>query len=178
MLLKNFVLGLLSASLCLNGLNVSPVPVPSPVPVKDNHTPVKAALTEPAGKEADETLSSSAAAFSDSLLKKSLTYNEGKNLILSPLSVIYALTLCSNGASGETLAEFEALNGISFDLPLPEQTEALISDLRQALLDFGIEDERLSDPLLKAAAEHLLCELSGDGITADDVGRVLSSIGS
>lgn len=113
MLLKNFVLGLLSASLCLNGLNVSPIPVPTPVPVKDNHTPVKAAFSEPEGKDADETLSASVAAFSDTLLKQSLAQNEGKNLILSPLSVIYALTLCSNGASGETLAEFEALNGIS-----------------------------------------------------------------
>ena len=83
------------------------------------------------------------------------------------------------GAYREMLGRVaEALNDISFDLPIPEQTEVLIVDLRQALLDFGIEDKRLSDPLLKAAAEHLLCELSGDGITADDVGRVLSSIGS
>ncbi len=121
MMMKRFMLGLLSASLCLNGLCSSPIPVP--VPVRGTHTPVKAADADPVGKPADERLSASVTAFSDKLMKKCAAENGGKNLILSPLSVIYALTLCSNGASGETLAEFEALNGI----PTDEMNEYLYS---------------------------------------------------
>lgn len=113
MMMKRFMLGLLSASLCLNGLCSSPIP--ASVPVRGMPTPVKAADADPVGKPADERLSASVTAFSDKLMKKCAAENGGKNLILSPLSVIYALTLCSNGASGETLAEFEALNGIPTD---------------------------------------------------------------
>ncbi len=110
LLMKRFMLGLLSASLCLSGLCTSPVPVPSSV--KGNHVPVRAAGTNPVGKESDASFSASVTAFSDRLLKECTAENEGKNLILSPLSAVYALTLCSNGASGETLAEFESLNRI------------------------------------------------------------------
>ncbi len=50
--------------------------------------------------------------FSEELFRKSAA--EGKNLILSPISVTYVLTMTSNGAYGDTLAEFEKLNsGIS-----------------------------------------------------------------
>ena len=113
MILKRFALGLLSAGLCLNGLCTSPVPVPAPV--KGNSVPVKAADADPVGKEPDERLAASVTGFSEKLLKECTAENGGKNLILSPLSVMYALTLCSNGASGGTLAEFEALNGIPTD---------------------------------------------------------------
>lgn len=85
------------------------------------------------------------------------------------------------GAYRELLGRVaEAVNGISPDAPLSEQREALIPALREALLDFGTESDLLSQPLLEAAAEHILGELSGeaDGVTADDIGRVLSSIGS
>ncbi len=110
MILKRFALGLLSAGFCLNGLCTSPVPVPAPV--KRNSVPVKAADTNPVGMDPDERLSASVAGFSEKLLKECTAESDSKNLILSPLSVMYALTLCSNGASGDTLAEFEALSGI------------------------------------------------------------------
>lgn len=113
MLMKRFVLGLLSAGLCLNGLCSSPIPVPAPV--KGSPAPIKAASADPAGKPADERFADSVAGFSGEMLKNCLSENGGKNLILSPLSAMYALTLCSNGASGKTLAEFEALNGIPTD---------------------------------------------------------------
>jgi len=113
MLMKRFVLGLLSAGLCLNGLCSSPIPAPAPM--KATHLPVKAAETEPTGKAPDERLAASVTSFSERMLKECTEESGNKNLILSPLSVIYALTLCSNGASGETLAEFEALNGIPTD---------------------------------------------------------------
>lgn len=47
--------------------------------------------------------------FSEALFRLSL--EKGKNLVLSPLSVTYALSMTANGASGETLAEFISLNG-------------------------------------------------------------------
>lgn len=110
MLMKRFILGLLSAGLCWTGL-ASPVPDNT----ANRHTPVKAADTTPTGKATDDTFAASVTGFSDRLLKQCAAENEGKNLILSPLSVMYALTLCYNGASGDTLAEFEALSGIPVD---------------------------------------------------------------
>lgn len=116
MIMKRFMLGVLSAGLCWVGLA-------SPVPENNvyKHMPVKAADNEPAGKSPDEQFSSSVIRFSDRLLKQCAAESADKNLILSPLSAIYALTLCSNGASGETLAEFEELNGI----PTAEMNEYL-----------------------------------------------------
>ena len=80
MIMKRFVMGLLSVALCLNGLSSSPTPVPSPVPTQ--HTPVKAAQTEPSGTAPDTKFSSSVTSFSDRLLKKCAAENGEKNLIL------------------------------------------------------------------------------------------------
>lgn len=40
---------------------------------------------------------------------------EGKNTLISPLSVLYALTMTANGADGETLAQMEQLLGMDVD---------------------------------------------------------------
>ncbi|MBE6616411.1 MAG: serpin family protein [Ruminococcaceae bacterium] len=55
--------------------------------------------------------------FSDTIYKSVSEDNVKKeNIIFSPLSVMYALALASNGAEGETLAEFEKLfGGINVD---------------------------------------------------------------
>lgn len=37
------------------------------------------------------------------------TRQEGENTFLSPLSVLFCLSLCANGAAGDTLAQFESL---------------------------------------------------------------------
>ncbi|MBQ8185465.1 MAG: serpin family protein [Clostridia bacterium] len=118
MMMKRFMLGVLSAGLCWVGLG-------SPVPENNayRHMPVKAAESEPAVRAADNRFSASVIRFSDRLLKQYAAESADKNLVLSPLSVIYALTLCSNGASGETLAEFEELNGI----PVSEMNEYLFT---------------------------------------------------
>lgn len=41
--------------------------------------------------------------------------NPGKNIVASPLSIIYALAMLNNGASGETKAQMEALFGCDSD---------------------------------------------------------------
>ena len=76
MLMKRFVLGLLSAGLCLNGLCSSPIPVPAPV--KGSPVPIKAASADPVGKPADDTFSASVAGFSGEMLKNCLKENGGK----------------------------------------------------------------------------------------------------
>ena len=40
---------------------------------------------------------------------------EGKNILISPLSVIYALAMTANGADGETLAQMEQVLGMDVD---------------------------------------------------------------
>ena len=41
--------------------------------------------------------------------------NEGENILISPLSVLYALAMTSNGADGETLAQMEQVLGMDVD---------------------------------------------------------------
>ncbi len=50
--------------------------------------------------------------FAAKLFKKSLS-DEGKNSLISPLSVIFALGLTANGAGGETLKQMEEVFGIT-----------------------------------------------------------------
>ena len=54
-----------------------------------------------------------AADFGVRLFKTSM--EEGKNTLISPLSVLYALAMTSNGADGETLAQMEQVLGMDVD---------------------------------------------------------------
>ena len=54
-----------------------------------------------------------AADFGVRLFKTSM--EEGKNTLISPLSVIYALAMTANGADGETLAQMEQVLGMDVD---------------------------------------------------------------
>lgn len=54
-----------------------------------------------------------AADFSVRLFKTSM--EEGKNTLISPLSVLYALAMTSNGADGETLTQMEKVLGMDVD---------------------------------------------------------------
>jgi len=64
--------------------------------------------TDPVGTPSDSRFLDAVTNFSETFFRN--TAVPGKNTILSPLSAIYALTLTANGAAGETLAEFNALN--------------------------------------------------------------------
>ncbi len=77
-------------------------------------TPIERFVPQSKGIEADDAFTESICGFSESLFRESLV--AGKNLVISPLSVTYALTMTANGASGETLAEFnELLNSNSLN---------------------------------------------------------------
>lgn len=79
--------------------------------------------------DANEKFTKAVSLFSESVFKKVYASAEEKNLIISPLSVIFALTLVSNGATGETLREFELLNsGIS-----TSEMNEYLSDLTKKL---------------------------------------------
>ncbi len=69
-----------------------------------------AAAGEPVGAAIDENFIEVLADFSGKLYSAVSEENKG-NMIFSPLSVMYALSLCANGAAGETLREFEELFG-------------------------------------------------------------------
>lgn len=57
--------------------------------------------------------SAAAADFGVKLFQTSL--DEGKNTLISPLSVLYALAMTANGADGETLAQMEQVLGMDCD---------------------------------------------------------------
>ena len=63
--------------------------------------------------DADSHPDTSYAAFAAELLRQSRT--EGENTLLSPLSVMLALGMTANEASGETLAGFRSLFGMDLD---------------------------------------------------------------
>lgn len=43
------------------------------------------------------------------------SFEQGKNTLISPMSVLYALGMTANGASGETLTQMEAVFGMNLD---------------------------------------------------------------
>jgi len=59
----------------------------------------------------DEEYKQASYDFAAELFKKVYSTDEGKNVMVSPASVMQALALAANGANGETLAEFEKLLG-------------------------------------------------------------------
>ena len=75
------------------------------------------------GKPADDVFIASMADFSVELFKKSIT--AGQNSLISPLSVMLALSMIANGADGETLTQMETLLGSG--IPLTKLNEYLFS---------------------------------------------------
>ena len=59
------------------------------------------------GKAADDAFKNSSADFAIKLFQQ--TRDDNKNSLISPLSVMLALSMTANGAKGETLAQMEAL---------------------------------------------------------------------
>ena len=75
------------------------------------------------GKAADDAFKNSSADFAIRLFQK--TRDDSKNSLISPLSVMLALSMTANGAKGETLAQTESLLG--GDIPMETLNEYLYS---------------------------------------------------
>ena len=75
------------------------------------------------GKAADDAFKNSSADFAIKLFQQ--TRDGNKNSLISPLSVMLALSMTANGAKGETLAQMEALLG--GDIPMETLNEYLYS---------------------------------------------------
>lgn len=126
MLFKRLLLTALCAGLALTSC-AAPVPetadgTPAPAEEKTTVFPIAATASEPVGTQADERFTDAMRDFSEKLFAKCAENDKNKNLVLSPLSVVYALTLVSNGACDTTLQAFEDLNG---GIPVAEMNEYL-----------------------------------------------------
>ncbi len=75
------------------------------------------------GKEADDAFLQAQMAFSMDLFKRTVAEGDKENMLLSPLSVMLALSMTANGADGETKAEMEAVLG----MPIEELNQYLYS---------------------------------------------------
>ena len=75
------------------------------------------------GKAVDDAFKNSSADFAIKLFQQ--TRDGNKNSLISPLSVMLALSMTANGAKGETLAQMEALLG--GDIPMETLNEYLYS---------------------------------------------------
>lgn len=75
------------------------------------------------GKAVDDAFKNSSADFAIRLFQK--TRDDSKNSLISPLSVMLALSMTANGAKGETLAQTESLLG--GDIPMETLNEYLYS---------------------------------------------------
>ena len=75
------------------------------------------------GRAADDAFKNSSADFAIRLFQK--TRDDSKNSLISPLSVMLALSMTANGAKGETLAQTESLLG--GDIPMETLNEYLYS---------------------------------------------------
>ena len=78
------------------------------------------------GKAADDAFKNSNADFAIRLFQQ--TRDGNKNSLISPLSVMLALSMTANGAKGETLAQMEALLG--GDIPMEALNEYLYSYIK------------------------------------------------
>ena len=124
MLIKRLLLTALCTALALTSC-AAPAGDDALVPAPEDKPtvfPIAAASAEPVGTEADERFTDAVSAFSEKLFSLCAADAKQKNLVLSPLSVVYALTLVSNGAADSTLAAFESLNG---GIPVSEMNEYL-----------------------------------------------------
>lgn len=160
MLFKRLFLTALCTSLALTSCAapagedaVSPSPEDKPTVF-----PIAAAASEPVGTEADERFTDAVTGFSGKLFTACAGISEQKNLVLSPLSVIYALTLVSNGAADSTLAAFETLNG---GIPIGEMNEYLYEYTKK----LESTAESTVDTANSAWANKSIFELSEDFIT-------------
>lgn len=88
---------------------------------------------ESASKAPDDEFKAAASSFAAELFKDN--YSKGKTTLVSPLSVLTALTLVQNGAQGDTLAQLEqALGGLDRDT---------LNAYMRAYCDFMTESEEL-----------------------------------
>lgn len=78
------------------------------------------------GKAADDAFKNSSADFAIRLFQK--TRDDSKNSLISPLSVMLALSMTANGAKGETLTQTESLLG--GDIPMETLNEYLYSYIK------------------------------------------------
>lgn len=118
--------------------------------------------------------------FSLDLLRACATEEPDENTLVSPLSVLYALSMVENGASGETLAQIETATGMSADA-LTETLRAralrTAGDDSQLTLANSIwlrdsEELHVSDDYLDACAASLGAQAYAapfDETTADDI---------
>ncbi len=65
------------------------------------------------GMEVDEQFTLAQMQFSVNLFKGSVNQEENQNTLISPLSIMLALAIAANGASGETLTQMESVLGVS-----------------------------------------------------------------
>ena len=160
MLFKRLFLTALCASLALMSC-AAPAGEENVTSSKENNPtvfPIAAAAAEPVGSRADERFSDAVSGFSEQLFSACAEAGGQKNLVLSPLSVVYALTLVSNGAADSTLEAFEQLNG---GIPVGEMNEYLY-DFTKKLESTG---ESTVDTANSAWANESVFELSEDFIT-------------
>lgn len=85
---------------------------------------IQAAEQTPSGSAVDSEFINASVNFSETLFRGAVEKEKGENLIISPLSVTYALSLTANGAMGKTLSEFNALNN---NIPVSKMNEYLYS---------------------------------------------------
>lgn len=128
MILKRLLLCALCASLALSscavpdGANDASLAPSGDKASRTSVLPIAAAAAEPVGAKTDERFTEAVCSFSERLFTACAERSNVKNLVISPISVIYAMTLLSNGAVNSTLEAFEGLNS---GIPVTEMNEYL-----------------------------------------------------
>lgn len=119
------------------------------------------------GKQPDDTFTAAMADFSIGLFKRSIADPQNaQNTLVSPLSVMLALSMTANGAQGETLAQMEALlgGGISLDdlnkylytyaNNLPSEEKSILKIANSIWLRDDGERLRVNDAFLQKNADY------------------------
>lgn len=122
------ITGFVCLALCI-ALLVASLPGGKPIIPTVQAADLMAGITPSAvtGREADDAFRTSQMAFALKLFQSCYANDPQKSTLVSPLSVMLALSMTANGASGQTKAEMEAVLG----MPIHELNRYLYSYVNQ-----------------------------------------------
>lgn len=127
--MKKLISALLAAALTLIAASCTAAPSESGLHAKDLMEDISSDISLPPIDKNDRTVPTALTDHALELFKKVIA--DGENTLISPLSVVCALTMLANGAEGNTAAELEAVLGVMTN-PLTEWLSAYRKALPQS----------------------------------------------
>lgn len=146
---------------------------PSDTPTAPTGYPAQPLGGEGKSKEPDAAFAAASAEFAANLLKHAA--DSGKNAVVSPYSVLIALAMTANGASGETRTQMEAVLGLSvaqLNAYLLACGQKNTNELNAANAIWLREDYPVSEDFLQCSRDYYGAEVTSAAFNSDTRDRI------